>query len=249
MITTMILEDEKNAGNVLKRMLESYHPDIKVVAVCYNVKEAQEVLSKFHPDLVFLDVELGKSQTCFDLLKTISPIDFDIIFTTSYNRYAMQAIKLSAVDYLLKPINKIELEEAIKKFKDKKSKIDSNKIESLLAAWISPGNQQNKMPLPTLTGYDLVTISDIIYGEGVNSQTLLVLNNNKKTLISMSLKECEDLLTPYRFYRIHKSYLINLNHVKKYIRGKDGTAVMSNDANLSVSRSLKDNFIEKLKIP
>lgn len=247
MITTIILEDEKNVGNVLKRMLESSQTDVNVAAVCLNIAEAEQAISKFQPGLVFLDVELGKSQTCFDLLKKISPVNFDVIFTTAYDRYAMQAIKLSAVDYLLKPIDQRELDIAVAKFRDKKSKIDSNKIESLLSAWNNPGSQQNKMPLPTISGYDLITIADIIYCEGVNSQTLLVMNNKKETLISMSLKECEGLLTPYRFYRIHKSYLINLNHVKKYIRGKEGTAVMSNDVNLSVSRTLKDNFIEKLR--
>lgn len=246
MITAIILEDEKNTAQVLKRMLETY-PDVNVAAICLDIKEAEDAINTFHPDLVFLDIELGKSQTSFDLLTKISPIHFDIIFTTAYNHYAMQAIKLSAVDYLLKPIDKNELDAAIAKFLSKKSRTDSHKIESLLSAWSNPGSQLNKMPLPTMTGYDLVTISDIIYCEGVSSQTLLILNNQKETLISVSLKECEDLLTPYRFYRIHKSYLVNLNHVKKYIKGKDGTVIMSNNASLTVSRTLKDNFIERLK--
>jgi len=220
-----------------------------VAAVCRNISEAEMAVNELHPDLAILDVELSKGQTSFDLLKRISPISFDIIFITAYNQYAIQAIKFSAIDYLLKPLDEEELDAAIEKFRNKKSKVDSNKIESLLSAWTNPGNQQNKMPLPTMTGYDLVTIADIISCEGVSNQSSLTLSNGKKILISMTLKECEDLLTPYRFFRIHKSHLINLNHVKKYIKGKDGTVIMSNDNNIIVSRNFKDKFIERLKMP
>ena len=134
----------------------------------------EDALDQFKPELVFLDIELGKRQTTFDLLKRISDINFEIIFTTAYNKYAIQAIRFSAIDYLLKPVDADELKTAIERFRSRKSKIDSNKIESLIAAWVTPGNQQNKMPLPTLTGYDLITIADIVYCEGVSNQTLII---------------------------------------------------------------------------
>jgi two-component system LytT family response regulator len=247
MTSTLIIEDEPIIASGLKRMIESKYHDLKVDAVCYNVKEAEAALNKFQPELVFLDVELGKSQTCFDLLKKISPINFEIIFTTSYNHYAVQAIRVSAVDYLLKPIDELELDSAIEKFRNKSSKIDFNKIESFLSIWANPGNQQNKIPLPTMAGYDMVTVADIIYCEGVGNQTQLVLNNNKNIIISATLKDSEDVLTSYNFFRTHKSYLINLSHVKKYL--KNGTVIMSNDACLAVSRSFKEKFTEILKTP
>jgi two-component system LytT family response regulator len=249
MIRAIIVDDEKNQVNELKSMLESYHSDVSVVDVCYNIKEFELALQKIRPDLVFLDVELGKSQTSFDLLRKISLINFEIIFTTSYNKYAIDAIRLSAIDFLLKPIDEIELKVAIERYRAKKLKADSGKIESLLTAWANPGSQENKIPIPTISGYDLVKIADIIYFETVNNQTQAILTNGKNIIVSITLKECEDILTPCRFFRIHKSYLINLNHVKKYIKGKDGTVVMTNDANLTVSRGIKDRFIETLRTP
>jgi two-component system LytT family response regulator len=248
MIISIVVDDEQHSREFLKRTLESRYSDLRVVAVCRNVDEAEKAISEFNPDLVFLDIELGKGQTSFDLLKKRGQLNFDIIFITAYNQYAIQAIKFSAIDYLLKPVDEEELDQAIEKFRLKENKIDSTKIESLLAAWSNPGNQQNKMPLPTMTGYDLVTIADIISCEGVSNQTLLSMVNKDELLISMSLKECEDLLVTYRFFRIHKSHLINLNHVRKYFKGKDGTVVMSNNKSITVSRNFKDKFIERLKV-
>jgi len=247
MIASIVVDDEQHSREYLKRVIESRYADLKVVAVCRNVEEAEKAISEFNPSLVFLDVELGKGQTSFDLLKKRTQINFAVIFITAYNHYAIQAIKFSAIDYLLKPLDEDELDVAIEKFRSKESKIDPNKIESLLAAWVNPGNQQNKMPLPTMTGYDLVTIADIISCEGVSNQTALSMTNRDELLVSMTLKECEDLLGSYRFFRIHKSYLINLNHIRKYIKGKDGTVVMSNNKSFTVSRNFKDKFIERLK--
>jgi len=248
MIVSIVVDDEQHSREFLKRTLESRYPDLKVAAICRNVNEAEKAIAEFSPNLVFLDVELGKGQTSFDLLKKWTQLDFDIIFITAYNQYAIQAIKFSAIDYLLKPLDEEELDMAIAKFRLKGNRIDSTKIESLLAAWSSPGNQQNKMPLPTMTGYDLVTIADIISCEGVSNQTTLSMINKDELLISMTLKECEDLLISYRFFRIHKSYLINLNHVKKYFKGKDGSVLMSNNKTFTVSRNYKDKFIERLKV-
>jgi len=249
MISTLIVDDEPNLGAELKKMAESYHSDIQVVALCYNLEEAREAILKLRPQLVFLDVELGNGKTCFDLLKGLEEIHFEIIFTTGFNRYAMQAIKFSAIDYLLKPIDVDELKAAIEKFRDKNFKVDINRIESFLSAWSNPGNQNNKMPLPTMQGYDLITIAEIIYCEGISNQTLLVLEGGKEIVVSMTLKECEQMLTPYNFFRIHKSHLINMKHVVRYVKNNDGMAIMSNEKALNVSKSFKEKFIEKLKIP
>lgn len=249
MIIAIVVDDEQHSREYLKRMLESRHADMTVAAVCRNIAEAEAAIQKFHPDLVLLDIQLSKEKTSFDLLKKLPKIDFDIIFITAYNNYAIQAIKFSAVDYLLKPVDEEELDAAIEKFRKKKTVADSNKIESLLMAWSNPGHQDNKIPLPTMSGYDLVTIGDIVSCEAVSNQTLMVLSNKTEVLINRTLKECEDLLKPYRFFRIHKSFLINLNHIKKYLKGKDGTVVMSNNVNITVSRNYKDSFLEKLKTP
>jgi two-component system LytT family response regulator len=249
MIRTIIVDDEQRSSDDLKGMLELYHNDIKTIAVCANIDEAEMAINDFKPELVFLDVELGTNQTSFDLLERLEQIDFEIIFTTAYNKYALQAIKASALDYLLKPVSEKELEIAIEKYKSKKSKVDVNKIESLLSAWTNPGSQQNRISLPSMTGYDLITVADIVSCEGISNQTSILLKNNTQFLISKTLKECEELLTPYGFFRIHKSYLINLTHVKKFIKGRDGIVVMSNEKSLPVSRHFKDQFVEQLRTP
>lgn len=249
MITAVIVDDIKKLSDELKKKVEAHHSDIRVAAVCNSIDDAETALKEIRPDLVFLDVELENGQTSFDLLKKIPDINFEIIFITGFNRYAIQAIRFSAIDYLLKPVDEHELKMAIDKFRAKNLKSSFNKIESFLSAWANPGNQQNRIPLPTMSGYDMVTVADIIYCEGINNQTLFVLMNKKEIFVSMTLKDCEDILTPFRFVRIHKSHLVNLNHVKKYIKVNDGIALMSNDANLNVSRSFKERLIEKMKSP
>jgi len=247
MINCIIVDDEHNLGKGLKRTIESRLTDLHVQAVCFNLEEAETALNKFHPELVFLDVELGNGQTSFDLLNKISPINFGIIFTTAHNQYAIQAIKFSAIDYLLKPIDEEELTAAVEKFRKKKEKGDAAKIECLLSALIYPGNQKNKIHLPTKTGYELIAVADIIYCRGKDNECLLTLINDREILITIPMWQFENLLTQYRFARIQHSYLLNLNHVKKYIKGKDGIAVVSNNANLTVSRMFKEKFIERLK--
>lgn len=247
MINAIVVDDEYNLGEGLKRMIESCFSDIKVADVCYNVKEAEQAFNQFQPNLVFLDVELGNGETSFDILNRISPINFGIIFTTAHNQYAIQAIKFSAIDYLLKPVDEDELKAAVEKFKSNKFNVDSDRINSLLSALITPGNQNNKIHLPTKSGYELITVADIIYCKGIGNQTYLTLINKKEIVITMSLRQFENLLTRYRFIRIHQSYLLNLNHVKKYIKGKDGVAIVSDDTNLTVSRNFKNKFIERLR--
>jgi two-component system LytT family response regulator len=228
-------------------MIEAQNGDVQVKAICHNIEEAQQAFSDFRPDLVFLDVELGRSQTSFDLLSKISPINFDIIFTTAHNKYAIQAIKFSAIDYLLKPVDELELKSALEKIKNKKTKVDANKVESLLSAWSMPGNQQNKIPLPTSNGYEMVMLADIVYCRTANDHTLLNMHDESEILINLTLRQCESLLSPYRFVRIHHSHIINMNHVKKYLKGKDGIVLIQNNESLTVSRNYKERFLQSLK--
>jgi two-component system LytT family response regulator len=248
MITTIVVDDERNSGRDLKQMLESHHSDIKVAAICYTIDEAVKAVKESNPRLVFLDIELGNGETSFDFLKKVPHINFDIIFTTGFNRYAIQAIKFNALDYLLKPVDENELKIAIEKFRAENYNVDLNKIENLLTTLKNPGSQQNKIPLPTMSGYDLFSIADIVYCEGVRSQTLIAMSNKKEIIISMTLKECEDFLTSYNFFRIHKSYLINLSYMNRFIRGKDGTGtvVLLDKINLKVSKGYREKFIENL---
>ena len=247
MISCIIVDDEQSLGYGLKKMIENHHSDLTVSAICYNLEEAELALKKYQPGLVFLDVELGSGETSFDLLNKISPINFQIIFTTAHNQYAIEAIKFSAIDYLLKPLDEEELKAAIEKFRNKKQRMDTVRVESLLAALLHPGNQENKIHLPTKSGFEVVVVADIIFCQAVGGQTLISLINKKNIVTTLPLRQLGSLLSQYRFTQIHQLYLINLNHVKKYIKGKDGTVIVTHDLSLTVSRNFKEKFIERLK--
>jgi two-component system LytT family response regulator len=224
------------------------YKDINLLAVCEGVEEAIASIQQHHPDLVFLDVELNKGETGFDILRQLSTLNFEIIFVSAYDKYAVQAIKYSALDYLLKPVTEEDLAAAIERFQQKKKVFNPKQLEVLFAN-IGQASKMNQVALPTMNGLDFVAIDSIIYCEGEGSQTGAHLTTKTTPVIlSKTLKECEELFqSAGGFFRIHKSYLVNLNHIKKYIKGKDGQVVMSNDKTLDVSRNYKDAFLEKLK--
>ena len=247
MIKILIIENEKPIADYFSKMITRLFSDIQLLDVCDNVESALTSIRTNAPDLVFMDVELNNNETSFDILRHLSSINFEIIFVTAYDKYAVQAIKFSALDYLLKPVTEEDLTEAIHRYHQKKKAFNPKQLETLLAN-LHKGVQMNQVALPTMQGLDFVAIDSIIYCEGEGSQTA-VYQTVKATpvIISKTLKECEDLFANERFFRIHKSYFINLNHIKKYLKGKDGQVLMSNSKTLEVSRNYKDAFLEVLK--
>jgi two-component system, LytTR family, response regulator len=243
----LIVENEKPIATQFSKLLLRMFKDIQLLAVCEGVEEAIASIQQHRPDLVFLDVELNKGETGFDILRQLSTINFEIIFVSAYDKYAVQAIKYSALDYLLKPVTEEDLAAAIERFQQKKKVFDPKQLEVLFAN-IGQASKMNQVALPTINGLDFVSLDTIIYCEGESSQTAVyVSNKNLPIIISKTLKESEELFSNSHFFRIHKSYLINMNHLKKYIKGKDGQVLMSNDKTLEVSRNYKDNFLERLK--
>ena len=181
----------------------------------------------------------------FDLLTRIKNIGFEVIFTTAHSEYAIKAFKFSAIDYLLKPIDIAELKRAIGKVDKKMNGDISTRLQHLIQN-LQPAQGNHKLALPTLDGLVFVKVSDIIYCEASSNYTEIIVQDGKKYVVSRTLKEYEDLLTGHNFYRIHNSYLINLNAIKKYIRGEGGYVVMNNDQSLTVSKRKKDGFLEKI---
>jgi two-component system LytT family response regulator len=245
----LIVEDETRGRSVLKAMLILISPNF-IVEEAANVDDAVKIIERFNPDLVLLDIEMPYKNG-FDLLAELPSRTFDVIFTTAYNSYAIRAIKFSAMDYLLKPIDAEELELAIDKTTQKR-KLNENfansQINNLLENLKIINKQKFKLSLPTFQGNLFISVDEIIRCESDANYTRFFLNNdNKSVLVSKTLKDYEDLLTEYGFCRVHNSFMINLKFIKKYIKGEGGIAVMVDGAEVEISRRRKEIFLKSIE--
>ncbi len=245
MIKCIIVDDEQKSQESLKILLEDFCKGVEVKALCQNVTEAITALATHNPDLVFLDIHLQR-ETGFDLLTQAEKIDFEVVFTTAYSEYAIKAFKFSAIDYLLKPIDIEELRKAVEKVQKKHNGNITDRLDQLILNLKNTTGQNYKLALPTTDGLIFVQIENIIYCEASSNYTQIFTQDGKKHLVSRTLKEYEDLLTDQNFFRIHNSYLINLNLIKKYVRGEGGYVVMANDVSLDVSKRKKEAFLARL---
>jgi two-component system, LytTR family, response regulator len=243
MIRAVVIEDEEYSRTMLLKLLHEHCRQINVVAEANSVKTGLTAIVEQTPQLVFLDIEL-QSETSFEILERLPEINFELIFTTGFDSYALKAIKFCAIDYLLKPIDLNELLIAITKAEKRLNHEYLNRnLEALLNNMKSSSQNNHRIALPTLEGLIFVSVSDIIYCESSGPYTRFFLKQPNKILTSRHLKEYEDLLSGYNFFRIHKSYLVNLQEIQKYIRGEGGHLVMSNGAALNVSKQRKEEFM------
>ena len=250
MIKTLIIENELASAEHLASMINNSFPEIEIVDVCETAEEGINAIQKNLPELVFMDIQLDDDKTAFDIISNLGKVDFEIIFTTAYDKYAKQAFRVSALDFLEKPMDKNDLTEAIIKYKKKQAKgINPRQLEILLTTYQNPSFPLKMFALPTTQGLTFIEIGNIIYCEGASNQTMVYLagKEKKKECVNRTLKEFEDILPASVFSRIHKSYLINLNHVRNYIKGKDGEVIMSNGISLDVSRNYKDKVLCRFK--
>lgn len=245
MIGCIIVDDELKSRESLKILIEDFCEDISVQCLCQNVNEAIEAIKKFNPDVVFLDIQL-QGETGFDLLTKVKDIDFEVIFTTAYSEYAIKAFKFSAIDYLLKPIDIEELKKSIEKVEKRRSHSITDRLQHLLQNLKTNTTENYKLALPTSDGLVFVKVNDILYCEASSNYTEIIMFDSKKYLVSRTLKEYDDMLSEQNFFRIHHSYLINLNGIKKYVRGEGGYVVMSNDKSLDVSKRKKEGFLLRI---
>ncbi len=249
MIDTVIIEDEKRSANLLKNILKEYCPNVNLLGEAASVETGLELFTKVKPALVFLDVQMPDG-TGFDLLEKLPEKKFQIIFTTAHDHYALRAIKFSAIDYLLKPISIVDVKAAVEKVVSKSSDdVIQNNI-SLLIKNLSGGvsKQPDKIALPTMNGHVFVNINDIIRFEAEGSYTYVCLVNKEKVLVSRTLKEFENFVDENEFVRIHHAHLVNMHHVKNYVKGSGGYVVMSDGSTAEVSVRKKDEFFRKMRI-
>jgi len=247
MLKIIIVEDEKHSRETLVNLLAEFCEGVEVIGTASNVDEAVAVITEKRPDLVFLDIELH-SGTGFDVLNRLKGQAFEVIFTTAYEQYAIQAIKFSSIDYLLKPIDIEELQMAVDKAQKRKSEEDYKRQMEVLLSNVKPDSSKNRnVCLSTAEGIEFVKLHDIIYCEANGSYTNFYFTDGGKIIVSKHLKEYENLLEDHYFMRVHNSFLINLREVKKYVKSEGGYILMNNDALVSISPKKKDEFLARMR--
>ncbi len=247
MIKAIIIDDEQHCIDRLSYLLaQHYKSSIQLLSSIQSVEEGVAAIQQLKPDLIFLDVHLN-NKTGFDVLKHFNEFGFAVIFTTAFEKYAIQAIRFSAVDYLLKPIDNDELKAAIDKLKTRISKDDlAKKFDVLFHNLKHIDAASKRISIPTVNGFIFLPVNDIIRCESNINYTTLYLKNEQKITVAKTLKEFEELLSDYNFFRVHNSHLINLAYIKRYNKGKGGVVCMSDDSEIEVSTRRKDEFLKRL---
>lgn len=244
MIRTLIIDDEQHAREGLKLAIEKFCPEVSIIALCESAEIGLEKINELQPDLVFLDVQMPRL-TGFDLLEKLEVINFEVIFVTAFDKYAIKAIKFSALDYLLKPVEVEELINAVQKIREKQEN-KTNHFKTLLTNVRQNSQKLERLAIPSDNEIVLQKVADIVYCEADSNYTILHLADDKKITVSKTLKEFENILPNTDFCRIHHATLVNLAHVTKYVKGDGGYVLVTGRRHLDVSRRKKDNFIQAL---
>jgi two-component system, LytTR family, response regulator len=246
MIRTLIIDDEADARHVLRLALTRFFPEVTIIGVCESPEQGLEAIRTLQPDLLFLDVQMPHLSG-FDLLKLVSPFNFEVIFVTAHDQYAIKAIRFSALDYLLKPVDTDDLRAAIEKAKIRLvQKNTYHQYQSVLHNIGHKAGKIDRLAVPTFEGIEFFNTADIIYCQADGNYTTLFLTGNRRKLISRNLKDLEHFLTEPDFCRVHHSSLIHLKHVQKYVKGEGGYVILSDNHHVDISRRKKDEFLGML---
>jgi len=244
MIKAILIDDEVHCLDTLSMLLTDYCPEVQVMERCMSAKQALIAIEKHQPTLIFLDIEMP-AMNGFELLEQFTEIPFAVIFTTSYDQYAIKAIRFSALDYLLKPIDPKELIVAVNKVQTQKQLPTAEQFQMLLNQVQNKETGFKKIAVPTSEGFELIPVEQVIRCEADDNYTHLFLKNKTKVVACRTLKDIEEQLQDFNFFvRVHHSYLVNLNEVTKYIRGEGGYLLMSDGATVNVSRSRKETLMK-----
>jgi two-component system LytT family response regulator len=247
MIKTVIIDDENSASEFLEKMLQRYFPNkFYVCSLCESIDDAVVAIETYQPDLVFLDIQMP-NKNGFELFKEVKEINFEVIFTTAHSEYAIEAIKRSALDYLLKPINYIDLLGAVTRFENKSKKESQQKQFNVLLENIDTGEvAHKKLAISTETGIEFVKFNSIVYLEAQNNYTKINMLDGSSIIASKTLKSFDELLPRELFFRIHKSYLINMNFVKRFFKIDDFLVELTTGEKLPISYRKKNDFISAI---
>lgn len=246
MIRAIVVENEKPQIDYLLALLSKHFPEVDVLKVCTSVPDGIKEVNALQPELIFLDVELPP-YTGFDLLEQTRNVNCEVIFTTSFNKYAAKAFRFCALDFIEKPFGEEELKEALTRYKNLAATGSRKNIDALLHNVKQTDASMLKVGIPVLGGIDFLTISEIILCKSEDNCTDFYLLNKRKITATKTLKWVEELMKEHHFFRVHDSYLINLNHIKKYKKGGEGGVVeLTDQKEADVSRRRKDEFLKVL---
>ena len=244
MLKAIIIDDERSSRNALRQKLINHCPEVNVIAECENGEEGIKSIEENKPDIIFLDVEMPRMNG-FTMLQQLKQHNFEIIFITAYDHYAIKAIKFSALDYLVKPVEIADLKTAVEKAAAKRNKSSGNTaLETLLQNLMNKEKEQHRIAIPSMDGLQFIVTGDILYLEANSTYTSFYLANNKKITVAKTLKDFEDLLPSSIFVRIHHSHIINIHCIEKYIKGDGGQVMMKNGVALDVARRKKEDFLK-----
>lgn len=246
MIKTLIIEDEQKSRDMLAGIIQKNFSELHIIGLAKNVKEGVELINSENPDLVFLDIAMPDGSG-FDLLEAVPNHSFEVVFVTASDQHAIRAIKYSACDYLLKPLDIEELRAAVEKVIRKKNAAPNMENLQFLVQHLKRADEHfQKITLPTGNAFEVVNLKDIIRCEADGSYTSFYLTDKRKLLISLGLKHYEELLTDTDFIRVHHHHLVNMNHVVRFVKDEGGYAIMSDGSKIEISRRKKDAFLERL---
>lgn len=246
-IRAILIDDELSSLQNLTQKLEEFCRQVTVVAAVQEPQEAIHAIKKLRPDVLFLDIEMPKMNG-FMMLEELGDCDAEIIFTTAYNHYTIDAMRISAFDYLVKPVAINELQNAVNRLLEKKTVHTRERLNILQQSLRDENSQDNKIAVPLAAGFEFVTIRTIVRIESSSSYSRIYLVDGKSILVTKLLKDFEELLAPYRFFRVHNSHVINLNYIKKYLRGAGGQVMMENGDLIDVAKRKKEEFISLLHL-
>lgn len=244
-IRAILIDDELNSLQNLQQKLEGFCPDVQIVAVSQKPEEGIVLMKQHQPDVVFLDIEMPK-MSGFRMLEELGEYDFDIVFTTAYNHYSIDAIRISAFDYLVKPIGIEDLQNAVERLRKSLNKHTKEKLDILRQSLNDKKNQDDKIAISTAEGIEFIPIKNIIHIESRSNYSKIYLTDNKSLIVTKILKDFEEMLTPYNFYRVHNSHVINLNYIQKYIRSQGGQVQLQDGSLIDISRRKKDEFLKMI---
>ncbi|MEO6252205.1 MAG: LytTR family DNA-binding domain-containing protein [Ferruginibacter sp.] len=252
MIKALIIDDEKQSAELLSIKLKKAANDISITGIFHSGISALQAMETEEPDVIFLDIEMP-GMDGISMAKKMDSENTEIIFTTAYNQYAIEAVRLQALDYLLKPIGEKDLNFALLRLREKlveKEKIKATQsLETLFVKMQALNTHYNKIAIATIEGILFIPVKEIIRVESLNNYSKLYLISGKNIVASKTLKLIEEMLTPYRFFRPHKSHLINLEYITKYIRGEGGVIIMADGSEVDVSRQRKQDFMKVFENP
>jgi two-component system LytT family response regulator len=248
-LKTILIDDEKGSLESLTFEIREYCPEVEVIAATQDSAEGLRLIQKLSPDLIFLDIEMP-GMNGFELLQQLSDVSLHVIFVTAYDQFAIRAFDFNAIDYVLKPVRKAKLISAVQKVVERQQpKLDKMSLDALVQnIRIQSHTGLENIALPTHDGFNMVHVNDITYLQAESNYTWVHLADKKKYLVTKTLKDMEDMLSFPQYFRSHKSYLVNLNHVERYVRGQGGYLVMKDHAQIPVARTQKTELMQVMKL-